>query len=173
MATITVTTNLEAFSADLVERLQKALDPVTAIRPALLLQIENMHKRIHIDGQASDGAQIGLYSKGYLAVRSGIFQNTHRISKGPNKGKTKGSGTFTSAAAPAKVGLPRPNFNRGSDPKVIISLTRELENDYVAVSTEDGKGYGISFLNQFNYDKSQAVTKHYRPIFDMTEAEER
>lgn len=177
MATITIKTNLQEFSRALVEQLKVALNPVTAIRPALLLQVTNMHKRIHVDGQASDGGQIGLYSKGYLAVRSGVFQNTPRFTRGVNKGKPntkKSSGTFTSRAAIEKVGTQRPRHHRGTDPKVIISLTRQLENDYAVVPDESGKGYGISFHNQFNYDKSQFVTETYKkPIFDMTAAEEK
>lgn len=174
MATITVTTNIEAFSQDLKARLNAALNPATAIRPALLLQIANMHRRIHIDGQASDGGQIGTYSKGYLAYRSGVFQNTPRISRGVNKGKPntlKSAGTFTKGK---NIGAPRTKFHRGSDPKVIISLSRQLENDYAVVPSENGKGYGISFHNQHNYDKSQFVTKTYdKPIFDMTSQEEK
>lgn len=41
--------------------------------------------------------------------------------------------------------------NRSADPKVIISLTRQLENDWSVVQTQGG--YGIGFKNQINYDK--------------------
>lgn len=170
---ITVSTNLEQFSADLAEAIKKALDPETCLRPALLEQVKTMHRRIHVDGQASDGGQIGLYSKGYLAVRSGIFQNSPRVSRGVNKGKTKNAGTFTSRAEEKKVGKFRPNFHRGTDPKVIISLTRQLENDYAVVASAPN-GYGISFNNQINYDKSTYVEKTYgKDIFPMTAAEEK
>lgn len=42
--------------------------------------------------------------------------------------------------------------NRSADPKVIISLTRQLENDWSVVAF--GKGYGIGFKNPFNYQKA-------------------
>ena len=42
--------------------------------------------------------------------------------------------------------------NRSADSKVIISLTRQLENDWSVIATS--KGYGIGFKNPFNYQKS-------------------
>lgn len=43
-------------------------------------------------------------------------------------------------------------YNRTSDPKVIISLTRQLENDWSVVQINGG--YGIGFKNPFNYQKA-------------------
>ena len=168
-----MSTNLAEVGKDIQTRLKSALDPETLLRPVVLDMIVLIHKRIHVDGIGSNGDQIGTYSKGYLAVRSGVFGNTHVITKGANKGKTKGSGTFTSAASENKVGKARPNYNRGSDPKVIISLTRKLENSYTAVAAGE-KGYGISFLDQEDYNKSQWVEETYdKPIFKLTAEEEK
>lgn len=182
-AVIKISTNLQQFGEALKESLRKALSPEAALRPAILLQIVKMHDRIHVEGKASDGGQIGEYSKGYLAVRSGVFQNSPKISRGVNKGKAKNAGTFTEStirlnkktgvfSGEDKVGKFRPNFHRGTDKKVIASLTREMENDYAAVAAQPN-GYGISFNNQHNYDKSTYVEKTYnKPIFAMTKEEE-
>lgn len=45
----------------------------------------------------------------------------------------------------------RANHSRGKDTKVIVSLTRQLENDWSVLETP--KGYGIGFTNSFNADK--------------------
>ena len=61
-------------------------------------------------------------------------------------------------------------YKRSSDPKVIISLTSQLENDWSVIATN--KGYGIGFLNSHNFDKSQWVQETYgKKIFDLTAAE--
>src|SRR5688572_4831161 len=41
--------------------------------------------------------------------------------------------------------LRQKKHNRSSDPKIIVSLTRQLENDWNVIGTE--KGYGVGFLN--------------------------
>ena len=66
-------------------------------------------------------------------------------------------------------GLRKKN-NRGPSKKVIISLTRQLENNYAVIATP--KGYGIGFLNPFDYKKTQYVEAIYdKPIFTLTESE--
>ena len=45
----------------------------------------------------------------------------------------------------------RENNKRGKDPKVIVSLTRQLENDWAVLATE--RGYGIGFNNVLNANK--------------------
>lgn len=49
----------------------------------------------------------------------------------------------------------REKNKRGKDTKVIISLTRQLENDWSVLATE--RGYGIGFLNSFNAKKLKWV----------------
>ena len=61
-------------------------------------------------------------------------------------------------------------YHRDADPKVIISLTRQLENDWSVIATQ--RGYAIGFLNSFNFSKSQWVQETYKKrIFDMTSGE--
>jgi hypothetical protein len=92
-----------------------------------------MTKRIHIDGGASDGGQIGRYSKGYLALRER-------------------------------------KYNRSKDSKVIVSLTRQLENNWSVIATD--QGYGIGFLNPFNLQKARWVeSSKGKKIFSLAPAE--
>lgn len=50
----------------------------------------------------------------------------------------------------------RKKYKRSADTKVIVSLTRQLENDWSVIATEDN-GYGIGFKNSHNYDKMRWV----------------
>lgn len=42
-------------------------------------------------------------------------------------------------------------FNRDAQPNVVVSLTRQLENDWSVIATP--KGYGLGFKNAFNKQK--------------------
>lgn len=133
MAAITVKTNLSQFATGLQDKLDKLKDREYLLRPVVFGVIDLMTKRIHIDGRASDGGQIGTYSNDYIQ------------------------------------GLRKKN-NRGPGKTVIISLTRQLENNYSVIATQNG--YGIGFLNDFVYQKSQWVQEIYdKPIFNLTSAE--
>lgn len=66
--------------------------------------------------------------------------------------------------------LRREKYKRNSDPKTIISLTRQLENDWSVIATP--KGYGIGFLNSFNLQKARWTENTYKKkIFDLSETE--
>lgn len=47
------------------------------------------------------------------------------------------------------------DYKRNADPKIIVSLTRQLENDWAVLATP--KGYGIGFNNSFNAQKLRWV----------------
>lgn len=65
----------------------------------------------------------------------------------------------------------REKHGRKEGKKVVISLTRQLENDYAVVATQ--KGYGIGFNNPLNFDKVGWVEEHFdKKIFSLTRAEE-
>lgn len=178
MATLTITSNFKEVLGQVADQIGLIVNPQFLLRPAAQEAISLIHPRIHIRGEASDGNQIGEYSKGYLAIRSGIFENSDRFKKGANKGKIKNAGKFTEAtirlnkktgifSGEDKVGTARPQFHRGTDKKVIISLTRQLENDYAVVPIENG--YGVGFNNSHNFDKSQNVERIYKKnIFNLT-----
>lgn len=165
MAGITIKSNAGAVVANIKLTLDQLKNPEYLIRPVCFGLIDLITKRIHIDGKASDGAAIGTYSTGYMKVRTGDFGNSVRFKRGAKKGQVKNAGTNT------RTGKPRPQYNRSNDPKVIISLTRQLENDYTVIATE--KGYGIGFKNSHNFQKSQWVQMTYnKRIFDLTKEEE-
>lgn len=76
-------------------------------------------------------------------------------------------------------------YKRTADTKVIISLTRQLENDYGVIVTEGGYGVGFNSGSSpvpdpvdskkkliSNYDKAGYVETHFgKKIFDMTKDE--
>lgn len=154
-------------------------DKIMRIVALSVLGGENgIHDRIHEQGKASDGADIGTYSGGYMAVRTGKFKSNSKVTKGKNKGVTRDTGVFTKGE---NKGNPRPKFNRTDSKKVIISLTKKLELSYVVQAT--AKGYGIGFIDKSvniagydnstsSYDKSQYVEATYgKKIFSLTKQE--
>lgn len=133
MASITITTNLSGVMAEIKRQLETVRSKEYLLRPVAQEQIRLMHRRIHEEGKASDGMEIGKYSEGYMKIRE-------------------------------------EKYNRKPDKKVIISLTRQLENDYAVIDTP--AGYGVGFNNKFNFDKSKWVQENYgKKIFDMTPKE--
>jgi len=114
-------------------------------------------QRVHTRGEASDGSQIGTYSDGYMKVRTGNFKSD-KIVRGKNKGGA------------------RPKYNRTSDTRVVLSLTRQMENDLKG-NIKTPNGYGIGFSNELNYQKAlwQDDTKgkhrYKKPIWELSEYE--
>lgn len=126
--------NIGQFSKSMLNKIEIISNREYLLRPVCFDLIALMRKRIHIDGKASDGGQIGTYHPDYLRLR---------ISK---------------------------KYNRKPDSQIIVSLTRQLENDWHVIPT--ARGYGIGFLNKFNYDKAGYVESiKKRVIFKMTEQE--
>jgi len=168
---ITVSTNINQVVRLTNARLDRVGKTDQLLRVCAISVLALMKKRIHQDGIASDGTQIGTYSKGYMKIRTGNFRNSARVTRGANVGKLKDAGVFTKKAAEAKRGTARPKYNRGTDTKVIASLTREMENDMKVISLPGGS-YGIGFSNKHNFDKSQWVTATYKkPIFNLAQTE--
>ena len=164
-----VVINADDFVQGVSKKLQALANPEYLLRPVCLELVDTMTKRIHVDGKASDDSQIGTYSDGYMKVRTGKFATNEVFKKGKQKGQKKSTGVFTKGKNKGKA---RPNYNRTDDTKVVISLSRQLENDWTVTPTE--KGYGIGFLNEHNFDKSQHVQETYdKRIFDLTEGEQK
>jgi len=167
-----VTVNIAATMAEVKSIFDLITDREYLLRPLAIETIANIKERIHEQGKASDGAQIGTYSSGYMRVRTGNYGNAVK----DKKGKVKKAGAFTkgknafSDVATKKANL-RPNYNRSSDTKVIVSLTRQLENDYQVIATQ--RGYAIGFNNSLNFDKSQWVEANQKKIIFNTTAEEK
>jgi hypothetical protein len=133
MASIKVKTNIGVVTDSIRRKLSILSDKEYLIRPVCFDLIDLMTRRIHIDGKAADGTQIGTYSNSYLKLR-------------------------------------QERFKRGQDPKIIVSLTRQLENDWSVIATE--KGYGIGFLNKHNLDKARWVEQNKgKIIFSLADNE--
>lgn len=62
----------------------------------------------------------------------------------------------------------RERKNRGRNTKVILSLTRQMENDLHALPGE--RGWGIGYLNAFNAKKARENEQRYRSkiLTDLT-----
>jgi len=69
------------------------------------------------------------------------------------------------------LSLRQRKYSRNSDSKIIVSLTRQLENDWSVISTDHG--YGIGFLNPFNFQKARWVEANKgKIIFSLSQAEQ-
>jgi hypothetical protein len=96
-----------------------------------------MRDRVHVQGKDSNEQQIGTYTPEYMKVRTGNFKSSKTV-RGVNKGQA------------------RKKYNRTSDTKVILSLTRQIENDMSVCERNPIKipyGYAIGYQDDFNYDK--------------------
>lgn len=134
MAAVTIQTNLPQLTADLVEGLDLLTNKDYIPRALAFDLLDSITQRVHIDGVASDGGQIGTYSRDYLSLR-------------------------------------QRKYNRSSDPKKIVSLTRQLENDWSVIATDNG--YGLGFKNPFNLQKAEWVEEQSeREIWDLTVSEQ-
>jgi len=131
-----IQSNIGQVSKAIAERLKILKDPEYLLRPVALGLIDKMTYRIHNEGKASDGGEIGTYSNSYLKQRQ------------------------------------RKPYNRTGDTKIIVSLTRQLENDWSVIAIP--KGYGVGFKNAFNLDKARWVEGNKgKKIFSLTQDEEK
>ena len=75
-------------------------------------------------------------------------------------------GTYSNAY----LRLRQKKYQRSADSKVIVSLTRQLENDWSVIATT--RGYGIGFKNQFNLQKARWVEQSKQAeIFSLSNDE--
>ena len=151
---------LESFNLD---------DLCFEIASALKAEIKN---RVHVEGKASDGSQIGTYSKGYLVVRSGAYKDSKVGKSGRNTGKITSAGFHAKGSKKANK---RKMYNRGTESNVILSLTRqmELDLDNTRPIPIEG-GYGIGYRNDFNYMKAMWNQDRYgKPIWNLSEDEKK
>lgn len=181
---IRIQTNIGQVINVTVGKLNKLADNDKMVRTAATSVLGLMKDRIHEQGLDAEGKPIGTYSKGYMILRTGAFRNATKVSRGKNKGKLKDAGVFTDRTirlnknvgvftGEDKVGKARPKYNRTGDSKVVLSLTRQMENDMKVVALKEGS-YGIGFTNKHNYDKSQWTEKTYNrqgKIFSLSEKE--
>jgi len=164
---ITVRTNTAEIIGKLLGKVQSLNNTDKLLRTIATNARAEMKHRIHVDGLAKDGNPIGEYSPEYMKVRTGRFNNSTKISRGTKEGQNKDAGIYTRGE---KKGTQRTRFNRTNDTRVVISLTRQMENDLVVVSTS--KGYGLGYNNKENALKVGYVENTYnKKIFGFTQSE--
>lgn len=166
---ITITTNIQSVVAVQVKRLQSLAENDQMLRTCATTVLGLMKNRIHEEGKDANGNQIGTYSPAYMKIRTGNFVNAARVSRGKNKGKLKDAGVFTKGAGKSAA---RPQYHRTADSKVILSLTRQMENDMKVIAI-DNHAYGIGFSNPLNYNKAISNQVRYKkPIYSLSEQEQ-
>jgi hypothetical protein len=165
---LSVSTNINAVIASELAKLSR-FDALRVCQEQAVVTVAMFRKRIHQEGKAADGSQIGTYSKGYMKVRTGNYGNSGRVSRGKNAGKIKNAGVYVRGA---KKGSPRPKYNRSGDTNVILSLTRQMENDLTVIPIDNG--YAVGYNNPLNFQKAGWAEATYRKkIFSLTPEERR
>lgn len=115
---VTVKVDTAKIKRILQEKFDKLADREYLLRPVAFDALDALTLRIHEQGKAADGTDIGTYNSEYLKLREKKYQ-------------------------------------RSADPKIIVSLTRQLENDWAVLATD--RGYGIGFNNPLNTQKIRWV----------------
>ena len=168
-----------------LQALKDNADPI--LRTVATTVASEMVHRVHVEGKDSSGNQIGTYSPGYMKVRTGNYKNAEKFSRGKSKGELKNAGKYTKGLNikisgtivldSEKKGTARPQYHRDADTKVILSLTRQMESDLTVCETDPIKtenGYGIGYLNHFNYQKALWCEETYKkPILTQLTKEEK
>ena len=147
-----ITLNISGIDA-VMQRLESIDMDMLCFDIASSLKAKVKH-RVHVEGKASDGSQIGTYSESYMKVRTNNFK-----SKAIVRGKNKGN--------------PRTVYKRGADTKIILSLTRQMEKDFDATKPIPiTNGYGIGYSNSHNYEKARWNEERYgKQIFAPSDSE--
>lgn len=176
-AMISVHSNINiVIKAKLDQILSLKNNPDPILRTVAMAVLPELKHRVHIDGKDSSGGQIGTYSPGYMVLRTGNYQNAKKYVKGAKKGEfvpankggdsgrsTKGKSVFEQGGFAIEENLKgreRSYYRRDSDTKVVLSLTRQMENDLSVVAT--GNGYGIGYLNPDNLKKAKWCEGTYK-----------
>lgn len=129
---IKVTSDIKTKMNSLVSKLYDAFDPNNLEREMAINALPLVHMRVHEQGKASNGTQIGTYDSNYLELRK-------------------------------KHGY--------SGSKVVLSLTTQMQNDFVADVTTDNH-WAIGWLNDINSDKAKWMEEKYgKKIFNLTKEE--
>lgn len=160
---ITFQSNLQQVIKDVLMRIQ-AVNSTDMLRQVAVDLLPVVKDRIHERGLDASGNPIGTYSEGYMKVRTGNFGNASRKTRGKSKGELKDAGVFTRGNNKGQL---RPKYNRTNDTKVVISLTRQMENDFSIQPTDTG--YGLGYNNADNALKVEYVENIYKKkIFALT-----
>jgi len=164
---IKIESNASSFFSNFDKKFAAGLSPENIdklLREMAVTTAANMRERIHEEGKDANGSQIGTYTTEYMKVRTGIYPNAGVYKSGKNKGKAKNAGLYTKGK---NKGTPRPKYSRTSDRKVIISLSRNFENDFTLgvqnkTPTKIPNGYGIGWKNNLNAKIAEGLQMRYK-----------
>lgn len=151
-------------TSQLNEELKQKLDIKELLRPVAEDLLSEMQHRIHVEGKGENDQPIGSYSNQYLKFRNGAYKNSLKndagfFTKGKNAVydiKTKKAIKLKNTKENKHLGdTMREHYKRGWDPKIVVSLSRALEEDWSVVPTD--RGWGIGFKNIHNAQKMRWV----------------
>jgi len=152
-----------------------------------------MKKRIHQDGLAADGGDIGRYDKTHPLY---VNPNNSPISftplgKGQTKAKKAGAGYFSIKShkevmiSVRESGKPRmtryfesydafKSFIGRNPGKVNLSLTGGLNNQFVVIGDPNSNGYGLGWINDDFFKRAKALEHKYsKQIWALTAEEKK
>lgn len=110
-----------------------------------------------------------LRDKEYI-LRPVCFDLIELMKKRIHEDGLSAAGTQIGTYSRSYLSYRKRKHNRSDDDKVIVSLTRQLENDWSVIATQ--RGYGIGFKNRFNLQKARWVEEAKdTSIFALTKAE--
>jgi hypothetical protein len=99
-----------------------------------------------------------------MKIRTGTFRNSPKAAKGKNKGQPKNAGRYTKGKNRSAA---RPNYHRTGSTDVILSLTREMENDLGAFPVTGGWAVGFIRNPVRNDDgmKHSDLAEHFERMY--------
>lgn len=179
---ISITTNLPQILAPIIANLNSAelADKVTRIVAVEMLG--EMRARIHQQGMAADGGDIGKYSTAPLYVS--VKQNVGK-SFGAPLGKPNANGKrFSKFASGKKAGQSHKSryFERGYEGyknaigrnvigKVNLSLSGQLDAQFTLIQTPSGWGLGWLDAEKIKRAKALQDKKYRKKIWALTDEE--
>lgn len=83
----------------------------------------------------------------------------------------KGDGSQIGEYKPSYLKLRQSKkYNRTADKTIVLSLTRQMENDYKVIALSKN-AYALGFDNKFNADKADWNEKRFGKVWALTEQE--
>lgn len=101
-----------------------------------------------------------------LAAATGVLSVVHdRIHVQGKRANGSDIGTYANSYIRMRA-----KNNRGADRKIILSLTRQMENDFSPV--EDGGKTGLGFNNVTNFDKATWMEERFEGTYNLSAEEQ-
>lgn len=165
IAMITLKTNFTQALGPLVAKLQDSRLYDTAIRTAATSVLGEMKTRIHEQGKAADGSDIGTYSKKpiYVSITANPGKSFGRpigksgkskFASGKKKGQDHKSRYFPQGYSEYKTAIGRNQLG-----KVNLSLSGQLNSQLALIATS--RGYGLGWPDDEKLKRSAFLEKKY------------